>query len=153
MNTDLQFLGGFKLCYVSRYLKNTSQQNTDTANLSSDLPSYKKEPNSPPCHFTTLWGNPVWSREAHPPIWCGVGGVLRFSSPLTLCADSLTSCSAPDPGSRRSASSSRTASPPTPRKPSRRHVRSKGTMSTSLLSVRDKHWAYRQRDKNTYIRE
>ena len=29
---------GFRLCYVSRYLKYTSQQNLDTANLRSDLP-------------------------------------------------------------------------------------------------------------------
>ena len=28
----------FKLCYVSRYLKNTSQQNLDTGNLISDIP-------------------------------------------------------------------------------------------------------------------
>ena len=32
------FLFGFKLCYVSRYLKDTSQQNFDTGNLKSDIP-------------------------------------------------------------------------------------------------------------------
>ena len=32
------YLFGFKLCYVSRYLKNTSQQILDTGNLSNDLP-------------------------------------------------------------------------------------------------------------------
>ena len=32
MYTDPNFLFGFKLCYVSRYLKDTSQQNIDTGN-------------------------------------------------------------------------------------------------------------------------
>ena len=31
------FLYGFMLCYVSRYLKNTSQQILETENLRSDL--------------------------------------------------------------------------------------------------------------------
>ena len=39
MHTDPKFLFGFKLFYVSRYLKNTSQQILDTGNLRSDLPS------------------------------------------------------------------------------------------------------------------
>ena len=39
MHTDPQFSRwfGFKLCYISRHLKNTSQQNLDTGNLRSDL--------------------------------------------------------------------------------------------------------------------
>ena len=32
------FLIGFKLCYVSRYLKDTSQQNLVTGNLRSEIP-------------------------------------------------------------------------------------------------------------------
>ena len=32
------FLFDFKLCSVSRYLKNTSQQNLDTENLQIELP-------------------------------------------------------------------------------------------------------------------
>ena len=33
------FLIGLNLCYVSKYLKYTSQQNLDTARLRSDTPS------------------------------------------------------------------------------------------------------------------
>ena len=36
------FLFVFKLCYVSRYLKHTSQQILDTGNLRSDLPYGRK---------------------------------------------------------------------------------------------------------------
>ena len=38
MYTDPNFLFGVRLCYVSKYQKNTSQQILDRANLSSDMP-------------------------------------------------------------------------------------------------------------------
>ena len=38
MHPDPNFLFGFKLCYVSRYLKDTSQQILNTWNLRSDIP-------------------------------------------------------------------------------------------------------------------
>ena len=38
LNKMHNFLFGFKLCYVSRYLKNTSQRIVDTGNLRNDLP-------------------------------------------------------------------------------------------------------------------